>query len=205
VTRLARICLLLSLVATAAVLAACGGGGSSDSSGAISGQPTAAGKSAGRDPTSPGGVVIRLWRFLKVGAVPPAILLYDPKVRQNVGLGTLAGVLAAQESTVGPLNVAIQDVQRTPVGTLVLANGQSSSGPAQAYSFLLQKKAGRWYVVYDTLVGKSIEALVAHQTDGSSTPDANLSARARRAGTVAARNFRSAWVSRAALGSAAGP
>jgi hypothetical protein len=197
---------VLALVAAAAVLAACGGGSSNNtSSGGISGQPTAAGKTAGRDPTSPGGVVIRLWRFLKFGAVPPAVLLYDPKVRRDVGLGALAGVLAAQESTVGPLNVAIRDVQRTPVGTLVLANGQNSSGPAQAYSFLLQKKGGRWYVVYDTLVGKSIEALVAHQTDGSSTPDAQLSARARRAGSAAARNFRSAWVSRAAPGSAAGP
>jgi hypothetical protein len=197
---------VLSLLVAAALLAACGGGSStSTSSDLIPAGATAAGKSAGRHPTSPGGVVIRLWRFLKVGAVPPAVLLYDPKVRRDVGLGTLAGVLAAQESTAGPLNVAIQDVQRTPAGTLVFAKAQSSSGPGQAYSFLMQQRGGRWYVVYDTLVGKSIETLVARQTDGSSTPDAKLSLRARRAGSAAARSFRSAWVSRAPVSSGTPP
>ena len=191
-TSVAAICIAVLAVA------ACGG----DSKAPVppTQQPPAV-PSGGRlaEPGSAGEAVLDLWRFLKAGAIPPALLSYEPRARRTVGATELAAALQGASSTISPLRPRVASVNETPNGTIVTVRAVGGPGPGTSFGYVLVKRGRRWLVVYDTLVEQQLRAYVTQQTQAGITPKAAptaVSSGASAAGARQAANFAASVVSR---------
>ena len=97
--------------------------------------------------------VLMMLRLTADGAVPPAVLQYDPTVRRATGIEALA-------NTISRISAGI-DIQRWRVfsklgvagGTLVRVEGKAVAGGTRRYSFIVTNGANGWKIVFDSLVG----------------------------------------------------
>src|SRR4051794_30982577 len=63
----------------------------------------------------PGSVVRQYWRYVQLGAVPPALELYDQRVRRQAGVVVMSGALADQQFALkGSTAPVILSQERTP-------------------------------------------------------------------------------------------
>ena len=176
----------------AALVAGCNGAGDDEKS-SKKADTTAAGAARGESALarrgSPGAAVLALWDYLQIGAVPAAVLSYDPSVRRAVGVADLAGALSDQEAEVRLHRPRVVSARRTPAGTLVVLEAK---GPERRlkYSYFLRRTRGEWRVVYDSLLHSGLKAYVAGRAQNDLTPAPEPSPAARAAGAEAASRFR---------------
>ncbi len=101
---------------------------------------------------APGETVLETFRFIQLGAIPPAVLQYDPGVRKQVGLPAFAGAVQYLQPQVAESSARLESVEATPGGQLAILRVTPPTGPPQTYSYVLRKRGGRWNVVYDTFM-----------------------------------------------------
>ena len=156
-----------------AVLAAAACGGDSKAPEAPAAQPPGvpSGGPMAR-PGSAGDAVLDFWRLLKVGAIPSAILAYEPSVRRTIGSAPMAGALQAASAQVSPLRPRIAAVDKTPNGTVVTVRAAGPSTARLLYGYVLVKRGKRWLLVYDTLVEQQLRAYVTQQAQARYDPKA---------------------------------
>jgi hypothetical protein len=110
---------------------------------------------------SPGEIVLRLGRYLQLGAVPAAVLLYDERARAAVGVAPLAGALEMETRLFQGATLRIWSTEKTDAGTLVSLRASAASGSPRTYAYLMKRRAGGWSIAYDELTDRSIRAFVA--------------------------------------------
>jgi hypothetical protein len=184
----------LAAAAAVALLAACGGGSDKPEPPAVKTGADAAvspSKSDGKltKAGSPGRTVISLWRYIQLGAVPAAVLSYDPRVRDRVGTELLAGALINQQRLLGTFSPKIASDERAPGGRLLVVSARSRQGVSQDYAYILRQRGRTWYVMYDTLLD---EALRNYATRRNSLIKGSSTRTQQAAADSAARSFRSA-------------
>jgi hypothetical protein len=104
-----------------------------------------------REGTS-GKAVLETFRFIQLGAIPPAVLQYDPVVREQVGIPAFAGAVQNLGPQVTDSSASLESVETVRGGALALLRVTPRQGPPQTYSYFLRKRGGRWKVVYDTFM-----------------------------------------------------
>ncbi len=146
-------------------------------------------------PGRPGETVLRLWRFLKAGVVPAALLEYSGDVRKRVGLLPLAGAAADLQAQLAGYEPSVASATGTAAGQLVVLRAQNQVGPSLEYSYLLRRSGNRWKVVFDTLMQSALQTHVRTRVQNST--NASAATRDRQASDAAARatdRFRAASV-----------
>ncbi len=101
---------------------------------------------------TPGGTVLETFRFIQLGAIPPAVLQYDSGVREQVGLPAFAGAVQFLQPQVAESSARLESVEAVRGGQLAILSVTSPKGSSQTYSYVLRKRGGRWNVVYDTFM-----------------------------------------------------
>jgi hypothetical protein len=101
---------------------------------------------------TPGRTVLETFRFIQLGAIPPAVLQYDSGVREQVGLPAFAGAVQFLQPQVAESSARLESVEATRGGQLAILSVTPPKGPSQTYSYVLRKRGGRWNVVYDTFM-----------------------------------------------------
>ncbi len=101
---------------------------------------------------APGRTVLETFRFIQLGAIPPAVLQYDSAVRDQVGLPALAGAVQNLRPQVAESSARLESVETAPGGQLAILRVTPPQGPSRIYSYLLRKRGDRWTVAYDTLM-----------------------------------------------------
>lgn len=125
---------------------------------------------------SPGAAVLVFWRYLQLGAVIPAIELFDPKVTAAVGLPLLTGALAAVQPQLAPHRPIVLGDEPTAAGHLLTVLTTGEAVPAR-YSFLAKRTQGRWRLEYDTLTAAALREY-ARINGGQNAQKAAAAARA---------------------------
>src|SRR5688572_22469264 len=168
---------LLPLLAAIA-LTACGGSSSTDEK-----KPAAVASAAqtpGLEPPSTyatnarkgtaGSATLNYLRYVQIGAIPPALLFYDGKVRKLVGINHLAGAMLAERAVLSPMKLSVRASEALPTGTLVIVEGKTSGAPATTWSFILRRRGSRWRIAYDTLMEEQLRPWVIASTQDSIDP-----------------------------------
>ncbi len=101
---------------------------------------------------TPGRTVLETFRFIQLGAIPPAVLQYDSGVREQVGLPAFAGAVQYLQPLVADSSARLESVEAARGGQLAILSVTPPKGPSQTYSYVLRKRGGRWNVVYDTFM-----------------------------------------------------
>lgn len=156
--------LLVACLGLAVFAAACLSSKSADPAGS---RASSAEKQARRSADSalvragtPGAVVLEQWHFLKVGAVPPAILAYSPKVRQAVRVAVLAGAAASLRENLSGYKPVVVKREHTKAGELLRVKAFNGASPVVRYTYLFRRERGEWTITYDTLMQSALESQV---------------------------------------------
>ena len=140
-----------------------------------------------------GRAVLDHWRRLKSGAVPVAVLAYDARVRERVGVASLAGALADQQIALANFEPVVTRTEATPKGELVTLDAFRADAPPVPHTYLLHQVGGDWLIVFDTLTQGALQAHVQARVQGSIRPGAKQpDPRAVEAGNLTAERFRTA-------------
>lgn len=146
-----------------------------------------------RAPTDAGETVIAIWGRLKAGDIPGVVTAYHPRVLELVGTEHLAEALATQQATVAAQTLRKAHISQTRVGQLVRLE---TTGPTRAdYGYVVREEAGRWVILYDSLLITAIQGYVQGEVQARVNPRADTpSRRAVRAGAQAARRLRALFL-----------
>lgn len=148
-------------------------------------------------PGSPGRAVITFWKFVQVGAVPPAVLAYAPEVRRDVGAPSIAGALASQQGNLADTKPVVWQVRQTRAGPMVLVRAVRSEGSSPDYAFLLRRRQGRYEVTYDSLTASALRSYVTQRRTDATGTSQRQAARAREQGELIAQQYRLAGLNEA--------
>lgn len=190
---LAKLIVGLAVSAAAIGATACGDSKSSKEPRAPTPQPSVSlsGKERLARRGTPGATVLRLWRYLQVGAIPPAALLYAKDVRENLGIADLAGALSLSVASVVVYRPTIVSVERTPGGSLVILRAVSKTGVSPQYAYVLRRKGGKWVITYDSLLEPALKNyVIAKVRLARNEKQKQPSIKARRAGEAVAEVYR---------------
>ncbi len=113
---------------------------------------------------APGRTVLETFRFIQLGAIPPAVLQYTSAVREKVGLPALASAVQSLQAPVADSSARLESVETAPGGQLVILRVTPRQGPSQTHSYLLRKQGDRWMVAYDTLLELGLRNAVTSQS-----------------------------------------
>jgi hypothetical protein len=139
----------------------------------------------------PEGTVFRLWRKVQVRSYQTAALEYDKRVLDALGTRDVIGALSMQQLALSVTTPKVISTNRTPVGTLVIVNAMSKGRATGRYSFLVGRRAGKWKVRYDTLLGEMLGAYVQKRVQQKIAPNAKEPApQAGAAGERASTTYR---------------
>jgi hypothetical protein len=140
-------------------------------------------------PKTPAGTVLFLYFWAQWGSIPNVVEMYDPRMRDALGVMTITDAYVDQRPSLLGTGVIIRNTVRTRLGTVVTVDGLSKSYPASHESFLLRRAGGRWYVVQDTVLERAVALLVGTRASRGFSGQAAIR-RSARAGAVAARSYR---------------
>jgi hypothetical protein len=134
--------------------------------------------------------VVELWRYMKIGAVPLAIDLYDPRVRRGVGLQDMASTLADQEVQLEGFRPVVTSAERTRLGPLLTLKAVGADGRVLTYAYLFTRSDGKWRVRYDTFTQSALRNYVTTRHQNATKPGGKPSGPALEAGAQAAERYR---------------
>ena len=138
----------------------------------------------------PGATVVELWRYMKLGALPLALNLYDDGATQSAGVENLAGMLAEQEVNLAGFRPVVTAVEQTGLGPLLTVKAVGGDGRVLTYTYLMSRQGGAWRVRYDTFTHSALRTYVTNRVQNGIKPGAEPSGRALEAGAVAAERYR---------------
>jgi hypothetical protein len=142
---------------------------------------------------TPAGTVMTLFFWTQWGSIPNVVAMYDPRIRAALGSITIADAYEDQRAAALATEVAVQDVVRSRLGTVVTVDGLTRDFPPSRDSFLLSRRNGRWYILQDTVLERGLAAIAgARASRGLS--GAAAARREQVAGAVAARNYRNLMI-----------
>jgi hypothetical protein len=132
-----------------------------------------------------------LWFYAQWGSTPKITDMYDPRVRQQLGLDLIAGSYAQARGYILATWPRIAGVLRTRHGTLVNVELLSATETPRAESFLFGRFEDTWHVRYDTFLGSQLQYYVQTLVQERIAPGAKTpSPRAVLAGVRASRRYR---------------
>lgn len=137
----------------------------------------------------PAGAVLSLYFWCQWGSIPNVVESYDPRVRKALGPLIIADAYDDQRQALLSTMVVIRDTVRTPLGELVTVDGFTKDFPPVRDSFMLDRRDGHWYIVYDTLLARGLGAVVGARASRGLSGQAAVR-RAQTAGAAAARDYR---------------
>ena len=177
------------LVAAALALGACTRTSDQNAPSARSGFDPAA-PWTGYPSRDPRNTVLSFWRLVQIGAYPAAAVGYDPRARAAIGNTAFLDVLELERLGVAALKPTAYAVRRLPRGTVVDVRTRGEHSRGAAFSFQLVRRDGRWYIVYDSLIGDTLAAALANVLQRDRDPGEGVSAAAVRKAVRRARAYR---------------
>jgi hypothetical protein len=144
------------------------------------------------DRDSPERTVLGLLRYLQLNTTTLALDLYHPVVARKLTPETIFAGLASQVSAVQNSQVkelASEPSRRGMLVTFLLVN----KAGAFRYSYVLRRSAGRWVVIYDTLLEGGL-SYVAQARVGLRTGKPATSPEVHDAGDRAAERYRTLFL-----------
>jgi hypothetical protein len=206
---LSRRATALALSAAVAVSASACGSSNDDQPDAVATTPASIAKAVRAadpelvKPGRPGAAIIKQWQYLKLGAVPAALLMYSPTVRNQVGINALAGAAATLQNQLAPYTPVVVKQELTGAGQLLTVDALSSSAKTVRYSYLVDRSDGQWVITYDSLMPAALIDYVRLRIQGSIDPYAKRPGRtALNAAGRAGERFRLAGLGKAASNAA---
>ena len=142
--------------------------------------------------SDPSATVLSFWRLIQIGAYPAAVAGYDRSVVSAVGADTFLDVIAAQRTGVAALKPAVVDTRRTARGLIVAVDAKNARGQGGSFSFWLERRDGRWQIVYDSLLGDTIADAVGLSFERLTSGKEKAGLGSRRKGVQVARVYRRA-------------
>lgn len=140
------------------------------------------------DDGSPERAVLTLWYWAQWGSIPNVVDAYAPSVRDAIGARRIAGSFTQQRESMKLLRPEIKDVSRTEKGALVTTLIRPRGAAPVPDSWLLRRREGRWQVVHDTFLERSVASFVQSVVQESVDPEAREPSRRAEAAGRRARN-----------------
>jgi hypothetical protein len=137
---------------------------------------------------------MRLFYWAQWGSAPNVASAYDPAVRRAAGVGNIVGAYSQLRDTLATSRPRFLEITSSAAGAFVsLELLRADAAPAR-HSFLLQRRDGRWQIVFDTLLERGLANYVASLRSRNSAdklPDRS----AVRQGRLAAHEYRRLFAS----------
>lgn len=155
-----------------------------------------------RPAASPGHAVMALLFWAQWGSPANIAAAYDPGVEHAIGLTNLLGSWESMRQSILTAlpTIVLERVEDAGTQASIGLELASTAGPPTRQSFVLRRTAGKWHVVYDTLVERTLPGYVAETL--TPNPGAkHVNPAALRAGLARAATYRAYWASQVASGS----
>jgi hypothetical protein len=105
---------------------------------------------------SPQAVVLRLWFFAQWGSTGQLAANYATAARRRVGSSRISDGFAAQRNRLLQRRPQVLYTLRTDLGSVVALRAFQRGRPPRREWFVLRKHAGRWVVVFDTVLEEGL-------------------------------------------------
>lgn len=142
---------------------------------------------------SPGQAVLTFWKDIQAGAAPDAMLMFDSKVRAQIGLAPLAGTIVRMKAELATFRPYVESTRKVACGKcwLVTITAVSVDAISPRHSYMVRKKGRDWQILYDSLTDETLRRYVTDLAESKSGgKGANPSKKSVAQGEEAATRFR---------------
>jgi hypothetical protein len=190
-----RLFLAFALFLTMGGVTGCGSSGESPNpEGALSKPPglLSAKEIRSQPPSSPQQTVLSALFYWQWGSIPSVVREYAPEAVSSIGAQTFVATIGFQRPYVSTVRPRISFVRRVAPSAMLVGIDLLSQDAATSHeSFLVRRRGGRWQIVYDTLVDRSLVPYQISQPGGEgSKPSKRAQNRARQFGQNLANAYR---------------